>query len=104
MKMAILAAAAAVHGCRAEEMRASTRKAYVVAARRAAAILLRQRGYSLKQIGIALGGRHHTSVLRYLRTAHRLEQGVLELVEKIAAQIHRIKSSQPGNLQPEVLQ
>lgn len=59
----ILRAVAEKHGCTMPDIRGSERRRSIVAARREAAAILRGRGLSYSDIGKALGGKHHTSVI-----------------------------------------
>jgi hypothetical protein len=59
-----------------------SRQRSAVIARIAAAVLLRERGMSLKQIGRRLGFRHHTSVMHYLAIAKETPQTVAPIIKR----------------------
>ena len=59
-----------------------SRKRSAVIARMAAAVMLRERGMSLKQIGRRLGFRHHTSVVHYLAVAKERPQIVAPIIKR----------------------
>jgi hypothetical protein len=59
-----------------------SRKRSAVIARMAAAVMLRDRGMSLKQIGRRLGFRHHSTVMHYLAVAKETPQLVLPIIER----------------------
>lgn len=65
----IIAEVARLHDTTPVAIRGACRVAQVVEARRDAAVRLRNRGLSLRTIGLALGARHHTTVLHLLEAA-----------------------------------
>lgn len=65
----ILEAGCAATGATPRQMRGRGRHRWFVLRRRFIARKMRAEGYSLPAIGRALGGRHHTTVLHYLRAA-----------------------------------
>jgi chromosomal replication initiation ATPase DnaA len=68
-RLAIIVRVAEAHGVTLGDVLGYSRRAYIVAARRAAMHALRDEcGYSLCQIGRLLG-RHHTTVMHALRVA-----------------------------------
>jgi predicted transcriptional regulator len=63
--------------------------------RAAAAIILRERGLSLKRIGRHLGFRHHWAVINYLRRADREPNKILPIVERardLLARVERLRN------------
>jgi DNA-binding CsgD family transcriptional regulator len=59
-----------------------SRKRSAVIARMAAAVMLRERGMSLKQIGRRLGFRHHTTVMHYLAVAKAKPHVVAPIIKR----------------------
>jgi hypothetical protein len=59
-----------------------SRKRSAVIARMAAAVMLRERGVSLKQIGRRLGFRHHTTVMHYLAVAKAKPHVVAPIIKR----------------------
>ena len=62
----ILEAACKATHVRLSDVRGRRRDRYIVLRRRFIVKKMRDEGYSLPQIGRALGGRHHTTILHYL--------------------------------------
>ena len=60
---------AEAYGLSVEEVLGPSHEPHLVPARRAAAQRLRAAGWSLPRIGRVMGGRHHTSVWYWLRSA-----------------------------------
>ena len=65
----IIREVARLHGTTEIAIRGACRVRRVVAARRDAARRLRLRGLSLRVVGIALGARHHTTIMNLLEAA-----------------------------------
>jgi hypothetical protein len=59
-----------------------SRKRSAVIARMAAAVMLRERGMSLKQIGRRLGFRHHSTVMHYLAAAKAKPDVVSTIIKR----------------------
>jgi len=67
----IIAETAERFGLVPQEITGCQRSRRLSAARRVIARYLYECGYSLREIGMALGGRHHTTILALLRTDRR---------------------------------
>jgi chromosomal replication initiation ATPase DnaA len=65
----IIAEVARLHDTTPAAIRGACRVPRVVEARRDAALRLRNRGLTLQVVGLALGARHHTTVMNLLREA-----------------------------------
>jgi chromosomal replication initiation ATPase DnaA len=68
---AIIAETAERFGVLPQAITGCQRSRRLSAARRVVARYLYERGYSLREIGWELGGRHHTTILALLRTDRR---------------------------------
>jgi chromosomal replication initiation ATPase DnaA len=67
----IIAETAERFGLLPQQITGCQRSRRLSAARRVIARYLYERGYSLREIGIELGGRHHSTILALLRTDRR---------------------------------
>lgn len=68
----ILVAVALEHGVGVDRLRGPSRGATLCRARFHAAKMLREAGYSLKEIGYVLGGRDHSTIIHALKRAESL--------------------------------
>lgn len=82
----VLAAAAAVSGHRARELKGDARHQAVAHVRMAAmAVAVRITGKSLPQVGAVFGGRDHTTVLHAVRTTAERVAADADLAALVAA-------------------
>jgi hypothetical protein len=91
-RVCVLACALAA-GARLDLVLSPSRKRCAVIGRIAAAVLLRERGMSLAQIGRRLGFRHHTTVMHCLVRAKEMPEAVGPILERARAFIKALQQA-----------